>query len=145
MTKRINGPRERRALGVMPDPLPPEAPVARVTLSRARSSRRKALMIAITGSQEARRARAAIEQGASSPYPSAASLPMSSCRSTSTGPVHDLTPNRRRHRPVSIARAQARGLSGADPARARSGSDRPKLGCANLAHAYAGTDEQRDR
>ena len=26
-----------------------------------------------------------------------------------------------------------------------SGNDRPKLGCANLAHAYAGTDEQRDR
>ncbi|WP_188055150.1 phosphogluconate dehydratase [Sphingosinithalassobacter sp. CS137] len=26
-----------------------------------------------------------------------------------------------------------------------SGADRPKLGCANLAHAYAGTDEQRDR
>ncbi|MEZ0496587.1 phosphogluconate dehydratase [Sphingomonas sp. IW22] len=26
-----------------------------------------------------------------------------------------------------------------------SGFDRPKLGCANLAHAYAGTDEQRDR
>lgn len=26
-----------------------------------------------------------------------------------------------------------------------SGDDRPKLGCANLAHAYAGTDEQRDR
>jgi phosphogluconate dehydratase len=25
-----------------------------------------------------------------------------------------------------------------------SGNDRPKLGCANLAHAYAGTDEQRD-
>jgi phosphogluconate dehydratase len=25
-----------------------------------------------------------------------------------------------------------------------SGHDRPKLGCANLAHAYAGTDEQRD-
>ncbi|QIG80364.1 phosphogluconate dehydratase [Stakelama tenebrarum] len=26
-----------------------------------------------------------------------------------------------------------------------SGADRPKLGCANLAHAYAGTDEQRDK
>src|SRR5436309_1400761 len=31
----LNGPKERRALGLMPDPLPPEAPVARVTLSRA--------------------------------------------------------------------------------------------------------------
>ena len=26
-----------------------------------------------------------------------------------------------------------------------SGNDRPKLGCANLAHAYAGTEEQRDQ
>ncbi|WP_213980761.1 phosphogluconate dehydratase [Sphingomonas sp. dw_22] len=26
-----------------------------------------------------------------------------------------------------------------------SGNDRPKLGCANLAHAYAGTDEQREQ
>jgi phosphogluconate dehydratase len=26
----------------------------------------------------------------------------------------------------------------------QSGNDRPRLGCANLAHAYAGTDEQRD-
>ena len=31
----LNGPKARRAVGVMPDPLPAEAPVARVTLTRA--------------------------------------------------------------------------------------------------------------
>ena len=31
----LDAPKARRAIGVMPDPLPPEAPVARVTLTRA--------------------------------------------------------------------------------------------------------------
>jgi 6-phosphogluconolactonase len=65
----LNGPKERRALGVMPDPLPPEAPVARVTLSRAAIVASKALMIAITGQAKRDVLEAAIEQGASSPYP----------------------------------------------------------------------------
>ncbi len=65
----LNGPKERRALGVMPDPLPPEAPVARVTLSRNAIISAKALMIAITGQQKREVLEAAIEGGASSPYP----------------------------------------------------------------------------
>jgi len=65
----LNGPKERRALGVMPDPLPPEAPVARVTLSRAAIVSARALMIAITGQQKRDVLEAAIEQGASSNYP----------------------------------------------------------------------------
>ena len=65
----LNGPKERRALGVMPDPLPPEAPVARVTLSRNAIISAKALMIAITGQQKRDVLEAAIEGGASSPYP----------------------------------------------------------------------------
>lgn len=65
----LNGPKERRALGVMPDPLPPEAPVARVTLSRAAITNVRALMIAITGQAKREVLEAAIEQGASSPYP----------------------------------------------------------------------------
>src|SRR3982751_3884126 len=40
----LNGPKERRMLGVMPDPLPPEAPVARVTLSRAAILSARAMM-----------------------------------------------------------------------------------------------------
>ena len=65
----LNGPKERRALGVMPDPLPPEAPVARVTLSRESIITAKALMIAITGQPKRDVLEAAIEGGASSPYP----------------------------------------------------------------------------
>lgn len=65
----LNGPKERRALGVMPDPLPPEAPVPRVTLSRAAIVSARALMIAITGQQKRDVLESAIEQGASSNYP----------------------------------------------------------------------------
>ena len=65
----INGPRERRALGVMPEPLPPEAPVARITLSRAAIVSAKALLIAVTGDAKRTVIEAAIKQGPSSGYP----------------------------------------------------------------------------
>ncbi|WP_375270406.1 6-phosphogluconolactonase [Sphingomonas sp.] len=65
----LNGPRERRALGVMPDPLPPEAPVARVTLSRAGIITARALLIAVTGKEKRTVIETAIKQGAGSPYP----------------------------------------------------------------------------
>ncbi|MES2989007.1 MAG: 6-phosphogluconolactonase [Pseudomonadota bacterium] len=65
----LNGPKERRALGVMPDPLPPEAPVARVTLSRAAIVSARSLIIAITGDAKKEVLEAAVEGGASSPYP----------------------------------------------------------------------------
>ncbi|MEI9926751.1 MAG: 6-phosphogluconolactonase [Sphingomonas sp.] len=65
----LSGPKERRALGVMPGELPPEAPVARVTLSKAAIVSARALMIAITGQPKRDVLEAAIEQGAASPYP----------------------------------------------------------------------------
>ena len=65
----LNGPRERRALGVMPDPLPPEAPVARVTLSRAGIITARALLIAVTGDAKRKVIEDAISEGAGSPYP----------------------------------------------------------------------------
>jgi len=65
----LNGPKERRALGVMPDPLPPEAPVARVSLSRAAIVSARSLIIAITGDKKREVLEAAVEQGASSNYP----------------------------------------------------------------------------
>jgi len=65
----LNGPRERRALGVMPDPLPPEAPVARVTLSRAGIITARALLIAVTGDAKRKVIKDAISEGAGSPYP----------------------------------------------------------------------------
>ena len=65
----LSGPRERRALGVMPDPLPKDAPVARVTLSRQGIVTARALMIACTGQEKRDVIEAAIKQGASSRYP----------------------------------------------------------------------------
>ena len=65
----LNGPRERRALGVMPDPLPKEAPVPRVTLSRAAITSAKALTIAVTGQDKRDVIERAIEQGPSSAFP----------------------------------------------------------------------------
>ena len=65
----LSGPRERRALGVMPDPLPPEAPVARVTLSRQGIVTAKALTIAIAGAKKRKVLEDALKQGPSSPYP----------------------------------------------------------------------------
>jgi 6-phosphogluconolactonase len=65
----LNGPRERRALGVMPDPLPKDAPVPRVTLSRQAIVTAKALTIAVTGDTKRTVIEDAIKQGASSAYP----------------------------------------------------------------------------
>ena len=65
----MNGPKERRALGVMPDPLPKDAPVARVSLSRQGIVSARALMIAITGADKRKVLEGAIAEGASSPLP----------------------------------------------------------------------------
>ena len=65
----LSGPRERRALGVMPDPLPVDAPLPRVTLSRAAIVSAKALMIAVTGDAKRTVIEQAIKQGAGSPRP----------------------------------------------------------------------------
>jgi 6-phosphogluconolactonase len=65
----LSGPKERRALGVMPDPLPQEAPVARVTLSAAAIANAKSLMIAITGAEKRKVLEKAAELGPSSSYP----------------------------------------------------------------------------
>lgn len=65
----LAGPRERRALGVMPQPLPEEAPVPRVTLSRQGIVTARALMIAITGAGKRKVVEDAIKQGAGSTYP----------------------------------------------------------------------------
>jgi 6-phosphogluconolactonase len=65
----LNGPKERRALGVMPDPMPAEAPVARVSLSKAAITTARALMIAVTGDAKRRVIEEAVKAGQSSPYP----------------------------------------------------------------------------
>ena len=48
----LNGPTTRRAIGLMPDPLPAEAPVARVTLSSSAILSARALLLAFTGDEK---------------------------------------------------------------------------------------------
>src|SRR3546814_19273628 len=54
----LEGPKTRRALGVMPDPMPADAPVPRVTLSRAAILSARTLTLAFSGDAK----RAVVEQ-----------------------------------------------------------------------------------
>jgi 6-phosphogluconolactonase len=65
----LNAPAERKAVGVMPDPLPPEAPVARVTLTRASIQSAKSIVIVLTGDDKRALLEQAIKDGDSSPLP----------------------------------------------------------------------------
>ena len=65
----VAGPRERRAIGVMPADLPAEAPVPRITLTRAAMVTARALTLAVTGDAKRRVIEEAIAQGPSSSYP----------------------------------------------------------------------------
>jgi 6-phosphogluconolactonase len=65
----LNAPAERKAVGVMPDPLPPEAPVARVTLTRASIQSAKSIVIVLTGDDKRVLLEQAIKDGDSSPLP----------------------------------------------------------------------------
>lgn len=65
----LNPPKARRAVGVMPDPLPPEAPVARVTLTRAAILSARTILITITGQAKRDLLQGAIEDGQSSKLP----------------------------------------------------------------------------
>jgi 6-phosphogluconolactonase len=65
----LDAPRARRAIGVMPDPLPPEAPVARVTLTRAAILSARTVIITITGDEKRAVLEQAIADGQSSKLP----------------------------------------------------------------------------
>jgi 6-phosphogluconolactonase len=65
----ITAPTERKMIGVMPDPLPPEAPVARVTLTRSAIQSAKTLIIVATGDDKKALLEQAIKDGDSSPLP----------------------------------------------------------------------------
>ena len=65
----LDAPKARRAIGVMPDPLPPEAPVARVTLTRASILSARTLLITITGDEKRAVLEQAIADGQSSKLP----------------------------------------------------------------------------
>ncbi|GLI98855.1 MULTISPECIES: 6-phosphogluconolactonase [Sphingomonadaceae] len=59
----LSAPLSRRACGVVPDPPPKEAPVARVTLTRAALVATRTLMLTISGDKKRAVARQAIEDG----------------------------------------------------------------------------------
>jgi len=65
----LSAPATRKAVGVMPDPLPPEAPVARVTLTRSAIQSAKTLLIVTTGNDRRALLEQAIKDGDSSPLP----------------------------------------------------------------------------
>src|SRR5436190_8057979 len=65
----LDAPRARRAIGVMPDPLPAEAPVPRVTLTRAAILSARTVMITITGAEKRALLELAIADGQSSKLP----------------------------------------------------------------------------
>ncbi|WP_324749863.1 6-phosphogluconolactonase [Sphingomonas sp. LY54] len=69
LDRAVAGPRERRAVGVRPDPLPPEAPVERVTLTAAALSSARAVMIVVTGAEKRAVLEQAIEEGPLSSKP----------------------------------------------------------------------------
>ena len=65
----LDAPKARRAVGVMPDPMPSEAPVARVTLTRAAILSARTILITITGEQKRDVLEQAIADGHSSKVP----------------------------------------------------------------------------
>lgn len=65
----LDAPKARRAIGTMPEPLPAEAPVARVTLTRAAILSARTLLITITGAQKRELLEQAIADGQSSKLP----------------------------------------------------------------------------
>ncbi len=65
----LNSPKARRAVGVMPDPMPADAPIARVTLTRQSIMAAKAITIVVTGDDKRAMLEAAIKDGPLSPLP----------------------------------------------------------------------------
>lgn len=65
----LNGPTARKAVGVMPDPLPEDAPVARVTLTRAAIQSAKTMIIVFKGADKQVMLERAIKDGDLSPLP----------------------------------------------------------------------------
>jgi 6-phosphogluconolactonase len=69
LQKALDAPKARRAVGVRPEPLPAEAPFARVTLTRAALLSSRTLIITITGDEKRALLEQAIADGHSSRLP----------------------------------------------------------------------------
>jgi 6-phosphogluconolactonase len=65
----LDAPKARRAVGVLPDPMPQDAPVARVTLTRAAILSARTILITITGDAKRALLEQAIADGHSSKLP----------------------------------------------------------------------------
>ena len=65
----LDAPKARRAVGVMPDPMPKDAPVARVSLTRAAILSARTMLITITGEEKRELLEGAIADGQSSKLP----------------------------------------------------------------------------
>lgn len=65
----LNAPDPCRAVGVRPDPLPPEAPVPRVSLTKPAVLSARSLLITITGERKKALLEQAIDEGDSSRFP----------------------------------------------------------------------------
>jgi len=63
LDRAIAGPKERRAVGVRPDPMPADAPVERVTLTGAALASARAVMIVVTGNDKKAVLEGAIKDG----------------------------------------------------------------------------------
>src|SRR5256885_15256760 len=69
MQAALDAPKARRAVGVRPDPLPAEAPVPRVTLTRAAILSARTILITVTGAKKRELLEGAIADGHSSKLP----------------------------------------------------------------------------
>lgn len=69
MQEALDAPKARRAIGVMPEPLPAEAPVARVTLTRSAILSARTILITVTGNEKREILERAIADGHSSKLP----------------------------------------------------------------------------
>ena len=69
MQKALDAPKARRAIGVRPDPMPADMPVARVTLTRAALLSARTLIITISGAEKKALLEQAIADGHSSRLP----------------------------------------------------------------------------
>ena len=69
MQAALDAPKARRAVGVLPDPLPAEAPVPRVTLTRAAILSARTILITVTGAKKRELLEGAIADGQSSKLP----------------------------------------------------------------------------
>ena len=65
----LDAPKARRAVGLLPDPMPQDAAVARVTLTRAALLSARTILITITGDTKRELLEGAIEDGQSSKLP----------------------------------------------------------------------------